>query len=177
MRDQAKRLRSTGIRFYSPSAFGQTWYPKPFLEPLADNEPQLSQSLDAIDSLVRVVEADGFPPNRIVLWGFSQGACLISHLVLTRPTNYGGFALLTGGFVGPDILLPPEGRPLKGTPVVMRSIEHDPWVPRARVEETATALSVAGATVDLLIAPGTEHTITDEAMSAVDRLLQSIGPA
>lgn len=177
MRDQAERLHSTGVRFYCPSAFGQTWYPKQFLEPLADNEPHLSHALDAVDSLARAVEADGFPPERIVLWGFSQGACLISHLVLTRPASYGGLALLTGGFVGPEMLPAPEGRPLQGTSVVMRSIEHDPWVPTGRVKETAKALSAAGADVDLLIAPGNEHIITDEAMSAVDRLLRSIRPS
>ena len=174
MREQSERLGSTGVRYYSPSAFGQTWYPKPFLEPLADNEPHLSQALDAVESLAKAVEADGFAPRRVMLWGFSQGACLVSHLVLTRPASYGALALLTGGYVGPDMLAPPGGRPLEGTPVVMRSIEHDPWVPKARVEETANALSMAGATVDLLIAPGHEHIITDEAMSAVDRLLQSI---
>jgi predicted esterase len=174
MRAQAQRLDSTRIRFYSPTAPGQTWYPRPFLEALEHNEPDLSRSLDALESLVAEVEADGFPRDRIVLWGFSQGACLISHLVLTRPSRYGALALLTGGFVGPDILAARDGSPLEGTPAVMRSIEHDPWVPKYRVEQTANALSKVGAAVDLVIAPGDEHIITDEAMTAVDRLLQSI---
>jgi predicted esterase len=174
MHGQAERLESTGIRFYSPAAPGQTWYPKPFLEALEHNEPHLSHSLDALESLVADVEADGFPRDRIVLWGFSQGACLISHLVLTRPSRYGGLVLLTGGFVGPDIPAARNGRPLEGTPAVLRSIANDPWVPMYRVEQTADALCKAGAAVDLVIAPGNEHIITDEAMTAVDRLLRSI---
>lgn len=174
MLEQSGRLDAEETRFYGPAASGQTWYPKPFLEDLAENEPYLSHSLDALEALIAAVKAEGFAQDRIVLWGFSQGACLISHLALTRPSSYGGLALLTGGFVGSATLPLPQGRPLKGTPVVMRSIEHDPWVPKSRVEETATALATAGATVDLRVSPGNEHVITAEAMSAVTRLLDEI---
>ena len=174
MRDQSSRLDARGIRFYAPAAFGQTWYPKPFMNALTDNEPDLSRSMDVLELLVATVEAEGFPRDRIILWGFSQGACLISHLALTRPGQLGGLALMTGGYVGPDALAAPRGLPLEGMPVVMRSIDQDPWVPRGRVEQTAQTLSAAGAGVDLVIAPGNEHIITDEAMSAVGRLLSSI---
>lgn len=174
MREQATRLDADGVRFYAPAAPNQSWYPKPFLEALADNEPALSRSLDTLGQLVDAVEAEGFARDRIVLWGFSQGACLISHMLLTRPDRLGGLALLTGGYLGPDVLDAPEGLPLDGMPVVMRSIDQDPWVPRDRVEQTAQTLSVAGASVNLVIAAGNEHIITDEAMSAVRRLLSSI---
>ncbi|MHA6969341.1 alpha/beta hydrolase (plasmid) [Glutamicibacter bergerei] len=174
MQEQASRIDAPAVRFYAPAAPNQSWYPKQFLEALADNEPDLSLSLDTLGRLVDAVEAEGFARERIVLWGFSQGACLISHLILTRPDRLGGLALLTGGYIGPDALGAPEGLPLDGMPVVVRSIDQDPWVPRDRVEQTAQTLSAAGASVDLLVAAGNEHIITDEAMSAVGRLLSSI---
>jgi phospholipase/carboxylesterase len=174
MQEQATRLAASGVRFYAPSAAGDTWYPKPFLEPLENNQPDLSHALEALAAHLAAVEADGFSPDRIVLWGFSQGACLVSHFVLTRPARYAGLILHTGGYIGPDPLPVPAGQPLEGVPAVLRSIENDPWVPGPRIRQTAAALEAAGATTDLLIAPGHEHIITDEAMTAASRLLNNV---
>ena len=55
--------------------------------------------------------------------------------------------------------------------MVVRSIEHDPFVPPERVTQTVTALRAAGADVDALIVPGDEHIITDEAIDAARTLL------
>ncbi|GAA3687408.1 dienelactone hydrolase family protein [Arthrobacter ginkgonis] len=174
MQEQAGRLAVAGLRFYAPSAAGDTWYPKPFLEPLENNQPDLAHALEALVAHVAVLEADGFSPDRVVLWGFSQGACLVSHFVLTNPAKYAGLILHTGGYIGPDPLQVPPGRPLEGVPAVLRSIENDPWVPGPRIQQTASALEAAGARADLLIAPGHEHIITDEAMSAASGLLNNM---
>ena len=175
MQEQAGRLAASGLRFHAPSAAGDTWYPKPFLEPLENNQPELSHALEALAAHVAALETDGFATDRIVLWGFSQGACLVSHFVLTNPAKYAGLVLHTGGYIGPDPLPVPAGQPLEGVPAVLRSIENDPWVPGPRIEQTASALRAAGARTDLLIAPGHEHIITDEAMAAASRLLNNIG--
>jgi predicted esterase len=174
MQEQSSRLEVSGLRFYAPSAAEDTWYPNPFLEPLSNNQPELSHALEALREYVTGVEADGFTKDRIVLWGFSQGACLLSHFILANPARYAGLVLHTGGYIGPEIMQPPTGRPLNGVPVVMASVERDPWVPKSRVEQTNSALRAAGADVDLLISPGEEHIITDEAMAAANELLNSI---
>ena len=161
-----------GVRFLAPRAPGSTWYPKPFLEPIPDNEPSLTESLAAIDAAVDAAIEAGFAGDRIALWGFSQGACLVSHWLLTRPRPVGAAILHTGGFIGPDALERPAG-PLP-IPIVMRSIEHDPFVPASRVHETAELLRAAGATVDLRIEPGDEHIVTDEAMAASSELLRRL---
>jgi predicted esterase len=161
-----------GVRFFGPRAPGNTWYPKPFLEPIADNEPSLTESLAAIDAALDAVLDAGFASDRIVLWGFSQGACLVSHWLLTRPHPVGGAIIHTGGFIGPDALAS-AAAPLP-IPVVMRSIEHDPFVPASRVLETAELFRSAGATVDLRIDPGDEHIVTPEAMAASSALLRAL---
>ena len=171
MRDRSQGFTGIeGVQFFAPRAPGSTWYPKPFLEPIADNEPSLTTSLEAIDAALDEVLAAGFAGDRVALWGFSQGACLVSHWLLTRPRTVGAAIIHTGGFIGPDALPRPAG-PLP-IPVVMRSIEHDPFVPASRVLETAELFQGAGATVDLRIEPGDEHIVTDEAMLASSELLR-----
>ncbi|MFC9980934.1 alpha/beta hydrolase [Gordonia sp. NPDC127522] len=170
MREQADRLDVSHARFFAPRAWENTWYPKPFLEPIHENQPALGYALDAVDARIDDLLAHGFQTDRVVLWGFSQGACLLAHHCLTRPRPIGGLILYTGGFIGPG-RVDPIPRSLTGVPTVMRSIENDPFVPAHRVRETADALRVAGSDVDVLVAPGDEHIITEEAIDAGRTLL------
>lgn len=171
MHEQSQRIDSEGIRYYAPHAFGDSWYPQPFMAPMELNEPGLSQALDALQNSIAMIEADGFSDQDMVLWGFSQGACLLSHFMVSWPTPPAGLLIFTGGFIGQGPVEPQAGRPLQGVPAVLRSTEHDPWVPPGRVQDTAEILAAMGAEVDLRISPGTEHVITDEAMTAARRLL------
>ncbi|KID30902.1 putative esterase [Prauserella sp. Am3] len=174
MEETARRLGPVPVRFFAPEAEGNTWYPLSFLEPAERNEPALSRSLRVLDSAVDTLAGAGFPAERVVLWGFSQGACLASHLALTAPRAFAGLVLFTGGYIGTSPPAVAGGGPLRGVPTVMRSIEHDPWVPRYRVDETADLLRRAGARVDLRVDEGDEHIITDEACAAATTLLTTV---
>ncbi|MFJ6376240.1 alpha/beta hydrolase [Pseudarthrobacter oxydans] len=176
MQDFASFLNVPGARFYAPSAEGATWYPEPFLEPLERNQPQLDLSLALIPQYLTIIASAGFTPENTVLWGFSQGACLLSHFLATRHYRCGGAVLFTGGHLGPGPLPEHAGRPLTGMPVLMRTIAEDPWVPRWRVRETAATLTRLGANVDLKVAPGTEHIITAEAFEAASELINTLAP-
>lgn len=171
MREVSDRFGPTPARFFAPEAPGSTWYPQPFLQSLEANEPALSHSLRTVDECLETLADAGFGPERVVLWGFSQGACLVSHRVLTAPRGYRGLIAFTGGYIGPDELAAPGAAPLSGMPALLRSISEDPWVPSHRVEDTAAALRAAGAAVDLRIAPGDQHIITDEACEAATKFL------
>ncbi len=72
----AGQLDAGGFALLAPEAKGGSWYPAPFLAPLADNEPALSRSLDLLAEVVASAVAAGLPHERIALLGFSQGACL-----------------------------------------------------------------------------------------------------
>jgi len=172
MREQAMRLAVPGLKFYAPHAPNDTWYPLGFMEPLIANEPKLSESLNSLASLLRTIEADGFTAEQIVLWGFSQGACLITQFALEHPAPYAGLLIFTGGYVGPHTLSPVVHSKLTGVPVVIRSIDEDPWVPKKRVEETAELFARAGAIVNLRIDRGNVHGITDEAIYSGGSLLK-----
>lgn len=175
MRATATRFGPVPARFVAPRADGASWYPKPFLEPFEENRAALETALGVVDDQLARLAEQGYGRDRVVLWGFSQGACLAAHHVLARRTApLAGLVLFTGGFVGPDPLPPPSAGSLAGTPAVLRSISDDPWVPRRRVEETAALLTGGGAEVDLWIEPGDEHVITDEACGAAGGLLRGI---
>jgi phospholipase/carboxylesterase len=154
---------TVGAAFYAPRAAGDSWYPEPFLVPMHRNAKAVDESLRIIDRCLEQLRAAGFGPGHIVLWGFSQGACLLSHHLLIRRPQVAAAILFTGGYIGEQPLEPPTGPTLTGLPVIVRSIENDPFVPPSRVRDTAALLQAAGAEVDLRIDPGNEHVVTDEA--------------
>jgi len=51
---------------------------------------------------VQVALDAGIPQKRVVVLGFSQGACLATEYVYRNSARYGGIAALSGGLIGPD---------------------------------------------------------------------------
>ncbi len=133
-------------------------------------QPSLDFALDVVDAAIEDILGRGFTADRVVLWAFSQGACLLAHHCLTRPRSIGGLVLFTGGYVGADPVVAKPHSPA-GVPVIMRSVELDPFVPSLRVLGTTDAVRSAGAEVKALIVPGEEHIITDEAIDSARALL------
>lgn len=161
--------------YLAPQAAGHTWYPLSFLAPRKANEPYLSSALAKVESIVRSVERAGVGRERVVVAGFSQGACLATEFVASHPARYGGLIAFTGGLIGPpgSLQSPPTGE-LAGTPALLSSGDPDPHVPWARVEESAAILSLMGATVTTKRYPGRPHTVTQEELELARKfLLQS----
>ena len=80
------------VAYAAPQATNNTWYPHSFLEPVEKNEPGRTAGLAAIDRLVEGFVDAGIDCDRILLLGFSQGACLTTEYAATHPTEYGGVA-------------------------------------------------------------------------------------
>jgi phospholipase/carboxylesterase len=171
MRDVALRLERPDIRFILPRAATGSWYPKGFLAPAAENEPFLSQSLGGYEALIDDVLQRGVAPGRLILGGFSQGACLTAQMLWRRPARYGAALLFTGGLIGePDAEWAPAPK-LKNTPILLTSSEIDEWAPLARVEETAGVLRRSGAILALQIYKDREHEICDDEIARARDLL------
>lgn len=145
--------------YLAPNAEDGSWYPYSFLSPIAQNEPYLSEALQMIADLVAHVEAAGIPPEKIVLGGFSQGACLASEYVARHARRYGGLLVFSGGVIGP--LGTPRAYPgsLDGTPVFIGCSDVDAHIPLERVHETAEVFTRLGARVTKKIYPGMGHTV------------------
>ena len=158
--------------YLAPQAPDNTWYPQSFLAPIEQNQPQLDQALERIGGLLADLAAAGIPPERVVLGGFSQGACLVSEYVARNPRRYGGVFVFSGGL----ITLNHTGD-LDGTPVFMGNSDHDSHVPHARFEESAAIFAALNASVDARVYPGMPHTIVQEELDAVGRMMQALSLA
>ena len=90
----AEELYHPAFAYLAPQAAGDTWYPYTFLAPIENNEPWLSSALLAVGDVVTQVEAAGIPAERIILGGFSQGACLAAEFVARNALALRWFARL-----------------------------------------------------------------------------------
>jgi len=160
------------IAYLAPQAAGHVWYPQRFMEPKARNEPYLSAALGTIAALLDDLNAAGIPDEKIVLLGFSQGACLALESAARRPARFGGVIGLSGGLIGADAELWDGSPELKGTPVLLGCSERDGHIPLARVETTAERFEKAGAHVTKRIYPGSSHGVNEDEIGRIRTLLE-----
>ena len=164
------------LAYIAPQAAGSTWYPNSFLAPRETNEPFVTSALARIASLVAEIQSAGIPRDRIVIAGFSQGACLSTEFVASNPARYAGVLAFTGGLIGPlDADLHHEGS-LDGTPALLFSGDPDPHVPWQRVEDSADELERMGAVVQSFRYPGRPHTVSAPEILHARTLLQNAFP-
>ena len=168
----AAPLRLKGLAYLAPQAAGRTWYPNSFLAPRAENEPYLSSALARVGAVVAEIEAAGLPRDRIVIAGFSQGACLSSEFVASNPARYAGMIAFTGGLIGPPEQDLHHAGSLAGTPALFLSGDPDPHVPWSRVQASANEFERMGATVSALRYPGRPHTVSGQEIELARGLLE-----
>jgi phospholipase/carboxylesterase len=167
-------LAPEGWALLAPQAAGHTWYPYSFLAPRTENEPFLASALARVGTVVEHVLAAGLPSERVVLAGFSQGACLTSEFVGRNPRRYGAALAFTGGLIGPPGAPLELAGDLAGTPVLLSSGDPDPHVPWARVEQTGQLLERIGAQVTLRRLPGRPHTVAAEEVALARQILAAM---
>ncbi len=162
------------VALLAPQAAGGTWYPQRFLAPIAQNEPYLSSALGVIARVVRELEAAGLPARKILIAGFSQGACLALEYAARQPQRYGGVAGLSGSLIGPPGAARTLAGSLDGTPVYVGCSDIDVHIPLKSVEESATVLKALGADVTKSIFPGMGHTVNAEEIAAVQAMVSAV---
>jgi predicted esterase len=168
-------LAHPGIAYLAPQAANNTWYPYSFLSPLAQNEPGLSSALQVVTDLVAQIEETGIAAEKIIIGGFSQGACLASEFAARNARRYGGLLIFSGGLIGPPGTPRSYGGSLAGTPIFVGCSNVDFHIPLQRVEETGSVLAELGGVVTKKIYPNMGHTIIqdeiDEARDIVARVM------
>ena len=145
--------------------------PYSFLAPIEQNEPWLSKSLAKVGETVDAAMRQGIAREKIVIAGFSQGACLASEFVARNTARYGGLVAFTGGLIGPpasDFRYPGN---LAGTPAFFGAGDPDAHVPWKRVEDSARMLASMGADVTLRRYPGMPHTVSREEIDEAKAIL------
>jgi len=167
-------LKPGKIRFLAPEAEGRQWYPETFLAPRERNAAHIEGAFNRISAIIQQLEAEGMPRKRIVLLGFSQGACLASDYAAHHPTRYGGVVALSGGLIGEAIDPAHYAGELGGTPVFFGCSDIDFYIPENRVHESAAVLQILGAEVTTRIYPGMAHTVNQEELDWVNSLLKQL---
>jgi len=169
----AAEIQRNGWAYLAPQAAGSAWYPNPFTAPLERNEPYLSAALDMLSNLVQRVEAT-VPAQRVVLLGFSQGACLTLEWAARHARRYGAVVGLSGGLIGPDGTPRDYPGSFDGTPAFLGCSDVDPYIGKERVIETSEVFQRMGARATLRLYPGLAHTVSAEEIAEVRALVDSI---
>lgn len=175
----------------APQAPGNSWWPTSFLAPTAAMAPFVAAGLHAVAAGVETLRNAGLAPHQIWLAGFSQGACLALE-AFARQADWGGAGFadnglagvfgFSGGLIGTGDtgdschdLMGQADKVFEYPPVngrVWISVhERDPHIPLRRVQDSATALQRAGASVQLRVYPGLGHAILPPDIAALQEAL------
>ena len=171
----APALGEPNATYLAPSAANSTWYPYSFMTEIARNEPFLSSALSVIAALVSDIERAGISRDRIVVLGFSQGACLTTEFAIRNASRFGGFVAFSGGAIGPAGTTWDESGRFDGTPIFFGCSDVDPHIPEPRVLESAEMCERMGANVTRKIYPGMGHLVNDDEITHARRILRVLG--
>jgi predicted esterase len=169
----AKQFERPEIAYLAPQAAGNSWYPFSFLAPLEENEPSLSSALQVIANLLEEIARHNIPAEKILLAGFSQGACLALEFAARNTRRYGALIGLSGGLIGPPGLPRNYKGSLDGTPAFLGCGDMDSHIPLDRVEETTRVLYGLHGQVIERIYPGMGHAINEDELTFVQQLLET----
>lgn len=170
----AGELHHLDLAYLAPQAAGNTWYPYSFLMPLAQNEPYLSSALQRVGEVLAQVKAAGISPERVIIGGFSQGACLATEFVARNAQRYGGLLVFSGGLIGPPGTPRDYAGALADTPVFLGCSDVDFHIPKERVTESSEVLRRMGAQVTAKLYPNMGHTINADELTHARQIVNDL---
>jgi predicted esterase len=170
----AQEFQQPEFAYLAPQAANGTWYPNRFLAPTASNEPWFSSALEVIDRLIARVNAAGIPTERVMLLGFSQGACLALEYAARHAQRYGGVVGLSGGLLGAEEEARRDHGNFAGTPIFLGCSDVDFHIPKARVEHAAKILQALGGEVTMRLYRNMEHTVNHDEVKFVRSMMAAV---
>jgi len=169
-----RQVGADGVAYLAPQAARNTWYPNPFTAPVESNEPGRTSGIQAVADAVSEARAAGIPAEKIVILGFSQGACLASEFVARNPRRYGGLVALSGGLIGQSIDPDDYEGDLEETPVFFGCSDVDPHIPAERVHVSAEVFENLGGDVEKRLYEGMGHGVNDDEIEYVSALVAGL---
>ena len=169
-----RQLHEDGLALLAPQADRNTWYPNSFLQPVESNEPGRSSGLQAIEDAVERANDHGIPTERVMVLGFSQGACLGTEFVARNPRRYGGVVAFSGGLIGETVDPDEFEGSLEGTPAFLGCSDVDPHIPEKRVHVTTEVLERLDADVEERIYEGMGHGVNDDEVDYVSGMVADL---
>ena len=169
----AQALDMPDSRILIPQAARNRWYPHTAFGPLERNEPDLASALQVIDDLIMKILQGGFPVDRIFIGGFSQGACLAAEFTARNFPHLGGLFVLSGALIGPPEQARVPSGDLNEMPVFIGGSDQDPWIAHESMVAAAEYFSKANAKVDFQTYPGMGHTVNQDEIERVRKMLST----
>ncbi len=162
-----------GTVFIAPDApercvnnpMGYQWFPVPWLDGSSQEAAARSMQASAADLdafLDDVLAEEGLGPERMILFGFSQGTMMALHVAPRRPAPVAGIVGFSGRLLGPERL---AGEVRARPPVLLLHGDQDEVVPPSSLPEAADALQEAGFEVCTHVMKGTDHGISPDGLS------------
>lgn len=172
MQEILKQLEWEDLPLILPTAAEKSWYPKGFMVPLEENQPNFDYALETVRHYHERLNKLGFKNEQIILMGFSQGACLMVQYALMNPDLYKAIVIFTGGYIGQEGIDWHFKGDFKQTPVYITTSEIDEWVPARRTKETASEFEKLNAQVRLEIFKNRPHEVSQEEIKASSELIK-----
>lgn len=131
--------------------------------------PGLEISVSMVHSLLRQAEAHGFPANRILLGGMSQGGVL----AMTAGFSY---ERTLAGIIASSAWVPPSlSMRQPSTPLMLGNGDRDEVVPMSMFQKSVNKLEQAGCCrITKRIYPGLDHTWADYECHDVKQFILSV---
>jgi len=170
----AQEFGREGLHYAAPQARRGTWYPNSFLAPVERNQPHLGSALAHVGRAVEAAQSGGIPPEKVLLVGFSQGACLVSEFVARDPKRYAGLVLLSGGLIGAAGTEFGYDGDVDGMPFFLGVSDDDPPIPVSRAAETVDVFEGFDADVRFDEYHGRGHGIFPEEVEYLEELVATL---
>ncbi len=147
----------------NPSGF--QWFPIPWIDGSSEVAAAegMRQSAKLLDDFIDKVLADeGLAPDRLVLFGFSQGSMMSLHVAPRRQDQIAGIVAFSGRLMFPEAL---GTEVLSQPPILLVHGDADDVVPFAEMDVASSALQAAGFDVFGHVMEGTAHGIAPDGLS------------
>ncbi len=167
----ADEFEAGDIHYRAIQAKGHTWYPRSFMAPKEMNQPGIKSGLQAIYDQISELNEANIPAKKIILLGFSQGACLTTEFAARHPQQYAGIVGLSGGLIGDKIDPQNYKGSMEQTPVFLGCSDRDPHIPQERVDLTEEVLQKIGANVTKKIYVGMGHTVNRDEIQHIQNMI------
>lgn len=162
-------LNLTDYAILAPQANRSGWYPFGFMASDQGNNVALEDSIRVLKETWSEIEAAGIQGDKIVLLGFSQGACLSLEFAARNAQKFGGVVAFTGGLIGEQLKPDNYSGDFQETPIFIGSSDRDFHVPAKRIKESADLLRKMGADVTIELFDDPDHTIREQEINWVNQ--------
>ncbi|MEL7833402.1 alpha/beta hydrolase [Fodinibius sp. Rm-B-1B1-1] len=170
----ADEFEGNNIHYRAIQANRHTWYPRSFLAPKEMNQPGIKSGLQAIFDQISELNEAGIPTAKIILLGFSQGACLTTEFAARHPQRFGGVVGFSGGLIGEEVDPDNYQGSLEQTPVFLGCSDRDPHIPQGRVDITEEVFEKLSADVTKKIYVGMGHTVNKDEIEHAQQIINHI---